>query len=358
MIPRTTVDVGEEVLEAVKRVLKSGQFVKGDECKQLEQEFSHYQKVKYGAGVNSGTSAIFLSLLCLGIKPQDEVITVPNTFAATINSILLLGAKPVFVDIDPNTFNIDISRIEEAITEKTKVIIPVHLYGLMADMKPIRDIADDNNLSILEDACQAHGAEYFSERAGKIGDLAAFSFFPTKNVTVAGDGGIVLSNNEELINKIKALRDHGRVNGKHKMVGLNNRLSEILAAIGREHLKKLDDYNNHRRKIAATYKRYLEDTGDIITPNEPTGYKHVYHLYTIRTDERDSLNSFLKSQKVDSKIMYPEKLNELDYVQSKSNSKGVNVNNEVNSKILSLPISGTLNLSDIEEVSKKIIEYF
>ena len=358
MIPRTTVDIGEDELNAVNRVLRSGQYVKGEECNLLEEEFSKYQNVKYGAGVNSGTSAIFLGLKSLGIKPRDEIITVPNTFAATVNSILMLGAKPVFVDIDFSTFNIDVSKIEDVISKRTKAIIPVHLYGLMSDMNPIKDIAEDNNLSILEDACQAHGAEYFSKRAGSIGDLTAFSFFPTKNVTVAGDGGIVLSNNEKLIDKIKVLRDHGRRNGKHVMIGLNNRLSEILAAIGREHLKKLDKYNDHRRKIADTYNQNLKDISEIVTPIEPKGYKHVYHLFTIKTKKRDELKKYLKENDIGTKIMYEERLNELDYVKQTAGNQPMPINDEVNQEILSLPISGTLDLEKINCVCDKIREFY
>lgn len=358
MIPRTTVDIGEDELNAVNRVLRSGQYVKGEECNLLEEEFSKYQNVKYGAGVNSGTSAIFLGLKSLGIKPRDEIITVPNTFAATVNSILMLGAKPVFVDIDFSTFNIDVSKVENVISKRTKAIIPVHLYGLMSDMNPIKDIAEDNNLSILEDACQAHGAEYFSKRAGSIGDLTAFSFFPTKNVTVAGDGGIVLSNNEKLIDKIKALRDHGRRNGKHVMIGLNNRLSEILAAIGREHLKKLDKYNEHRRKIADTYNQSLKDISKIVTPIEPEGYKHVYHLFTIKTKKRDELKKYLKENDIGTKIMYEERLNELDYVKQTAGNQPMPINDEVNQEILSLPISGTLDLEKINCVCDKIREFY
>ena len=219
MIPRTTVDLGVEEQNAILRVLESGQYVKGKECELLEKEFAEYQNVNHGAGVNSGTSALHLSLIALGIKPGDEVITTPNTFAATVNAIIMAGGIPKFVDINPKTFTIDIEKLNENITKETKVILPVHLYGLMADVKAIKEIIGEKDIYILEDACQAHGAEANSKKAGQIGDIAAFSFFPTKNITVGGDGGIVLSNNEDLINKIKALRDHGRINGKHEIVG-------------------------------------------------------------------------------------------------------------------------------------------
>lgn len=358
MIPRTTVDIGEAEKKAIERVFDSGQYVKGSECLKLEEEFSFYQNVKCGAGVNSGTSALHLSLLALEVKPGDEIITSPNTFAATVNSIILAGAKPVFSDIDPATFNLDPEKIKNAITEKTKVIIPVHLYGLIADMKPIKEITEDHNIKILEDACQAHGAEYYGKRAGSFGDLAAFSFFPTKNATVAGDGGIVLSNNEELITKIKALRDHGRINGKHVIPGLNNRLSELLAAIGRENIKQLDSANKNRRAIAKTYNEKLADIAEIELPLEPDNYEHVYHLYTIKSKERDQLCLYLKNEKIGSKIMYPERLNELEYVKNLIPYSPMPINDEVNSKILSLPISGTMNLEKIEFVCEKIIEFF
>ena len=358
MIPRTTVDIGNLEKEAVNRVLQSGQFVKGKECPLLEKEFSQQQNVKFGAGVNSGTSALHLSLLALNVKLGDEVVTTPNTFAATINAIILTGAKPIFVDINPKTFTLDITKLENVITEKTKVILPVHLYGLITDMKQVDEIAKKHDLRVLEDACQAHGAEYFGRKSGSFDDLAAFSFFPTKNATVAGDGGIVLSNNEELIEKIKSLRDHGRRRGEHVIAGLNNRLSEILAAIGREHIKKLDQFNNHRRKIANIYNQELDNLNQIELPIEPEGSKHVYHLFTIKAEERNKLQQFLKENKVGSKIMYPEKLNHLEYVKEISGFQQMPVNDKINAKILSLPISGSLDLEKIDEVVNVINKFY
>ncbi len=358
MIPRTTVDIGAQEREAIERVLNSGQFVKGKECTLLEEEFSNYQGVKYGAGVNSGTSALHLSLLALDLQPGDEVITTPNTFAATVNSIIIAGAKPKFVDVDSTTFNMDVEKLKEAITNKTKAIIPVHLYGLMADMVSISEIAKEKNIFTIEDACQAHGAECQGNKAGILGDLAAFSFFPTKNATVAGDGGIVVSNNEELINKIKSLRDHGRINGEHKIAGLNNRLSEILAAIGRAHIKGLEDFNTHRRKIAETYSQGIDEVDQINLPFEPEGYKHVYHLYTIKTEKRDELRQFLKENNIGSTIMYKDKLNELEYVKQITTYQELPVNDKISKQILSLPVSGSLELEKIERVAQTINSFF
>ena len=292
------------------------------------------------------------------MKSGDEVITVPNTFAATVNSIIMTGAKPVFVDINATTFTLDVSKLSKAITAKTKAIIPVHLYGLMADMKPIMEIAEEKGIYVLEDACQAHGAEYYGKRAGELGHIAAFSFFPTKNVTVGGDGGIVLSNDEELIEKIKALRDHGRKNGKHVMAGLNNRLSEILAVIGREHLKKLKSFTEHRRKIAKMYYEYLSDIPEIGLPLEPEGYKHVYHLYTIKAESRDRLQSYLRERGIQTSIMYKELLNKLSYVKKVAGNQETPINDSINPKILSLPISGTLPIENIETVAQEIINFY
>ncbi|MHA1223271.1 MAG: DegT/DnrJ/EryC1/StrS family aminotransferase [Candidatus Heimdallarchaeaceae archaeon] len=358
MIQRTSVDVGDEELNAIRRVFERGQFVKGEEAKKLEEEFASYQNTRYGATVNSGTSALHLSLLALNISQGDEIILPPNTFAATVNAIIIAGAKPIFVDINPETYTIDVEKIEKKISPKTKGIIPVHLYGLMADMYPIIDLAEKHDLFVLEDACQAHGAKYYNKKAGELGDIAAFSFFPTKNTTVAGDGGIVISNNEELITKVKALRDHGRIDGKHVMAGLNNRLSEILAAIGRSHLLKLDSFNSHRRKTARVYNEMLKDVQEIILPKEPKHFKHVFHLFTIRTSNRDELKKYLKEHNIGSKIMYKEKLNTLDYVVKVTGNQPMSVNDKVNKEILSLPISGSLNLNDIKEVCEKIIEFY
>ncbi len=358
MIPRTTVEITEDEKQAIERVLSSGQFVKGQEAELLEQEFSIYQRAKFAAVVNSGTSALHLSLLALGIKQGDEVLLPPNTFAATVNAIVLTGAKPVFVDIDPNTFLMDLTKIKKKITDKTKAIIPVHLYGLMCDMNEISKIAHERNLVVVEDACQSHGAECRGIRAGDLGTLAAFSFFPTKNTTVGGDGGIVVSNNEDLILKIKALRDHGRIDGVHVMAGLNNRLSEILAAIGRSHMRKLDSFNEHRREIAKLYKAKLGNLSQIELPYEPDQFKHVYHLYTIKVDNRDALKAFLKENNIGSTVMYQDRLNELEYIIELAGFQEMPINKEINSKILSIPISGTLELEKIERVCEKILEFY
>ena len=220
------------------------------------------------------------------------------------------------------------------------------------------DIAKENDLCVLEDACQAHGAEHNGYQSGNLSDLSAFSFFPTKNTTVGGDGGIVISNNEELIIKIQALRDHGRVNGQHIMAGLNNRLSEILAAIGRAHMKKLDEYNNHRRKIAQVYKNELNDISQIELPLEPENCKHVYHLFTIRTEKRTELKNYLKEKNIGSTIMYTERLNELEYVKKFAGNQPMQVNDSLVEKILSLPISGTMPLEKIGIVCEKIRNFY
>ncbi len=358
MIPRTTVDISKDEISAIERVLKSGQYVKGQEATLLEEEFAQYQKTKYAASVNSGTSALHLSLLASDIKSGDEVILPPNTFAATVNSIIIAGAKPVFCDIDPDTYLIDVTKIEKKITSKTKAIIPVHLYGLMCDMNAISMIAKENNLVTIEDACQSHGAECRGVRAGNLGTLAAFSFFPTKNTTVGGDGGIVISNNEDLIEKIKALRDHGRIEGKHVMAGLNNRLSEILAAIGRSHMKKLDTFNQRRREIASLYQKVLGELPQIQLPLEPDQFKHVFHLYTIKAENRDDLKTYLKEHSIGSTVMYKDRLNELEYITKIHGFQEMPVNKDINSKILSLPISGTLPLIDIKKVCKKILDFY
>ncbi len=358
MIPRTTVDVGTEELEAMKRVFDSQQYVKGVECELLEEEFSKYQGVKFGAGVNSGTSALHLSLLALGVQPGDEVITVPNTFVATVNAIIMVGAIPKFVDINPKTYTMDVSKIKDLITHKTKVIVPVHLYGLMAEMAPILEIAEKKGIYILEDACQAHGAEYFGKKAGMWGDVACFSFFPTKNVTVAGDGGIVLSNNEELIEKVKCLRNHGRKDKEYITAGLNNRLSELLAAIGREHLNKLDFFNNHRRKVAEYYNNHLSDNTDLELPIAPSEFKHVYHLFTIKARKRDKLQEYLNNKGIVSQVMYRERLNELEYITKITGKQNTPVNEKINERILSLPISGSMTIEKVEVVCKEICEFY
>src|SRR5690606_38426241 len=264
-----------------------------------------YSGAQFGIGVNSGTSALHLSLLAAGIGPGDEVITVPFTFVATIAAIEYAGAKPVLVDIDPKTYNMDPAALEAAITPRTRAVIPVHLHGLMAEMDPILEIARRHNLVVIEDACQAHGAEYKGKRAGSLGDLAAFSFYPGKNLGAYGEGGMVVTSNTDLAKKVRMLRDWGAEKKYHHVLkGYNYRLEGIQGAVLRVKLRHLEAWTEGRRRAAAHYDRLLGAAGIVIP--EPKPYqRHVYHVYAIRTTQRQAWQEALNARGIQTGIHYP-----------------------------------------------------
>ena len=262
--------------------------------------------MKYEIGVGNGTDALYLALRALGIKTGDEVITPPNTFIATVEAITLNGAKPVFVDINPETYNIDITKIEKAITKKTKAIIPVHLYGQPADIGPILKIAKKYNLKVIEDAAQAHGAEYRGKRVGGLGDVGCFSFFPAKNLGAYGDGGMVVTNNKKIAEKVRLLRNHGRVQKyEHQIEGTNSRLDELQAAILRVKLRYLNRWNKARRQRAKLYDRSLKNIKGVKIPFIAPWATPVYYVYTIRIKERDKLQESLKKKGISTGLYYP-----------------------------------------------------
>ena len=287
--------IEKEEINAVIDVMKSGMIAQGPKVIEFEEEFAKYVGAKYGIATNSGTSALHVALLAAGIGEGDEVITTPFTFAATGNSILYTGARPVFVDIDPETFTIDPAKIEEAITDKTKAIMPVQLYGQAADMEPIMKIAKEHDLIVIEDAAQAHGAEYNGEKVGNLGDMACFSFYPTKNMTTS-EGGMITTNSEEFAENAKVFRAHGSATKyHHDVLGYNFRMTDIAAAIGLEQLKKIDSFNEKRIANAKCLNEGLKDIEAIETPVLKDGCKHVYHQYTIKIKDgkRDELSDYL-----------------------------------------------------------------
>ena len=282
-----------EIDKAIQNVISDCEFIGGKYVKKFESEFANYCKVKYCIGVGNGTDALFISLKALGIGKEDEVITAANSFIATSEAISATGAKVVFVDCHPDYYTIDVSKIEEKITDKTKAIIPVHLYGQPADMYPIIEIANKYNLKVIEDAAQAHGALYKNRKAGSFGDLACFSFYPGKNMGAYGDAGCIVTNNEELSIKCRMLSNHGRVEKyNHEFEGYNSRLDGLQAAILSVKLKYLDEWNEKRRSVAQKYNELLRES-ILITPKELSGIECVYHLYVIRTEQRNELQEFL-----------------------------------------------------------------
>ncbi|MEA5503139.1 DegT/DnrJ/EryC1/StrS family aminotransferase [Halotia wernerae UHCC 0503] len=297
--------IKDEIDTAVLKVLESTQFVLGNEVTTLEQEFANYCSAEHGIAVNTGTSALHLALLAAGIGTGDEVITIPFTFVATVAAICYTGAKAVFVDIDPVSYTIDVTQIEKAITERTKAILPVHLYGQPADMEPIMEIARSHGLTVIEDAAQAHGAEYKGQRVGSIGDIGCFSFYPGKNLGAYGEGGMIVTNNPEYAHTMEMLRDWGQERKYHHvMKGYNYRMDGIQGAILRVKLRYLEKWTEARRANAAHYDALLKDLSLSIPTVMPYN-RHVYHVYAVRSPQRDELQKKLNDQGIQTGIHYP-----------------------------------------------------
>lgn len=346
--------IKEEIQAAINRVLERQWFILGEELENFEKEFSRYLNVKYGVGVNSGSDALYLAVLTCGIGKGDEVITVSHTMTSTVDAIVRSGAKPIFADIKEDTYNIDADEIESKITNKTKAILLVHLYGNSADMDPVMEIAEKYNLKIIEDACQAHGAEYKGQKLGSIGDIGCFSFYPTKNLGAYGDAGMIVTNDNVLANKLKLYRNYGQEKRYyHNFIGINSRLDEIQAAILRIKLKFLDQWNHMRREKAIIYKELLDNT-NLITPKEEEQSYHIYHLYVIRTKNRDNLLTLLKQNEIQTYIHYPIPVHLSKAYSNYKESYSLPITEKVCKEILSLPIHPFLRREDIEFICKII----
>ncbi len=295
-----------EINAAIQDVIDIGAFAGGPFVERFEEDFAAYCGGDHAIGVSSGTDALWLTLLAMDIGPGDEVITVPSTFMATAEAITYCGAKPVFVDIDEQTYTMDPARLEKAITLRTKAIIPVHLFGQPADMDPIMEIAHRRGLRVIEDACQAHGAEYKGRRAGVLGDAGCFSFYPGKNLGAFGEAGAIVTNDKGLDEKIRILRDHGQVRKyHHTMIGWNCRMDGIQGAVLRIKLRHLDRRNALRCALAIQYDRALGDAELVVTPSKAPWVRHVYHIYAIRVAERDAMIRELDAQGITCGIHYP-----------------------------------------------------
>ena len=336
---------------AIARVLESSQFVLGEEVAAFEEEFAAYCSARYGIAVNSGTSALHLALLTAGIGPGDEVITVPFTFVATVAAILYTGARPVFVDIEPRSYALNVNQLEGAITERTKAILPVHLYGQPADMDPILLIARRYNLIVIEDAAQAHGAEYKGHRVGSIGDLGCFSFYPGKNLGAYGEGGIVVTNNHKYARTIRMLRDWGQECKYHHVLrGYNYRMDGVQGAILRVKLRHLEAWTETRRAHAARYDQFLTGSG-VQTPEEMPYARHVYHIYAVRVQQRDALQQALHAQGIQTGIHYPLPVHLQKAYADLGYRKGDFPHSELAaSEVLSLPMYAELPSSAIDQV--------
>ncbi|GGF36795.1 glutamine--scyllo-inositol aminotransferase [Youhaiella tibetensis] len=295
-----------ELDAAVLDVLASGAYILGEPVERFEKAFAAYCGVEHAIAVNSGTSALHLAFLAANIGPGDEVITTPFTFVATVSAIIYAGATPVFVDVEPDSFAIDPAKVEAAITPRTKAIVPVHLYGQMADMDALQSIAVNHGLVIIEDACQAHGAAYHGHRAGSMGLSAAFSFYPGKNLGACGEGGIVVTNSEEQMRTMRSLRDWGQAERyNHVLKGFNYRMDAIQGAVLDVKLRYLEDWTEARRAVAAQYRQLLSEVESLRLPAELPGRRHVYHVFAVRTRDREGLRRHLASEGVHTGLHYP-----------------------------------------------------
>jgi len=347
--------IANEITTALQNVLDNSAFAGGPFVTQFEKEFAEFYKSESAIGVGSGTSALWAALVGLGIGEGDEVITAPNTFIATAEAISVCGARPVFVDINEQTYNINPELIEKAITPRTKAIIPVHLYGQTAEMDNIIEIARAHGLYVIEDACQAHGSEY-KGRIGCMGEASCFSFYPGKNLGAYGEAGAVVTNNTELADKIRMFRDHGqRKKYYHSIVGWNARMDGFQGAVLSVKLKHLTDWNESRRKNAQLYNDLLVDVEGIITPTEADYAKHVYHIYAIRCKKRDALINALSEKEVSCGIHYPVPLHLQDAYKSLGYSDGsFPVAERCAGELVSLPMFCELTQEQIEKVAKEI----
>jgi len=347
--------IREEIRPAIDRVLDSCQYALGSEVAAFEKEFAAYCQTEYAIGVNSGTSALHLALLAAGVGPGDEVITVSHTFVATVAAIHYTGATPVLIDIDPASYTMDAAQIEAAISPRTKVILPVHLYGQPADMDAILDIATRHNLMVIEDAAQAHGAEYKGRRCGSMGAMGCFSFYPGKNLGAYGEGGAVVTNNPEYNRIIRMLRDWGAEKKYHHVLkGYNYRMEGIQGAVLRVKLRHLQAWNDGRRLNAERYRTWLHDSG-VGIPAEMPYARHVYHVYAIRTTRREALQQYLQVRQIHTGIHYPIPVHLLEAYRDLGYRKGMLPHTEqAADEVLSLPMCAELSAEQIEEVAAAV----
>ncbi len=362
IVPMTDIQIQYKKLKpefdsAVQRVLDSGHFILGKDVGELEASMANYLHTKFAVACASGTDALQIALMAIGIKPGDEVITTPFTFVATAETVLLLGATPVYVDIDERTYNIDPIKIEAAITPKTKAIIPVHLYGQAAEMDVIKEIARKHNLIVIEDTAQAVGATYKGMKVGGIGDIGTISFFPSKNLGAFGDAGMMVTNHEDVYQKMKMICNHGsRVRYQHEILGVNSRLDTIQAAILNVKLKYLDSWNEARRRVAQKYNESFNGA-NVITPHVESYNQHIYHQYTIRVQNRNKVGEALKAKDIPWAIHYPIPLHLQPAFSGLGKAKGMlPIAEKISEEVISLPMHAELTDEQIHYVADTIIE--
>ncbi|MBU5614640.1 DegT/DnrJ/EryC1/StrS family aminotransferase [Geomonas azotofigens] len=348
--------ISEEVQRSIAEVLSRCAFSGGPYVEKFEEEFAAFCGSKHAAGVGSGTEALWLALLGLGVQPGDEVITVPNSFIATAEAISLCGARPVFVDVQEDSFTMAPALLPQAITKRTKVIIPVHLYGQTADMDPILSIAERHGIAVLEDACQAHGSEYKGRRAGSLGHAACFSFYPGKNLGAYGEAGGVVTNDEQLAKKIKMLRDHGQSRKYyHDVIGMNGRMDGIQGAVLSVKLKYLDSWNKQRRANALKYQEKLAGVTGVKVPDEMDYAHHVYHVFAVRSRNREKMRSDLQASGIDCGVHYPVPIHLQEaYAARKELAGKFPVAESCAEELLSLPMFPELTGSEVDYICQEV----
>jgi dTDP-4-amino-4,6-dideoxygalactose transaminase len=352
-------EIENEVLPMVKEVMENTAFIGGPQVSGFEREFAEFCDTDYCVGVNSGTDALRFALMSVGVGPGDEVITVPNTFIATTEAISQAGGTPVFVDVYQNTSEIDISQIENKITERTKAIIPVHLYGQPADMDAVLNTGKKYNIEVIEDSCQAHGALYKGKKAGSLGRVGCFSFYPGKNLGAYGEGGAIVTQEENIANKIKMIRDHGQIRKYyHELEGYNGRLDAIQAGVLRIKLRKIDEWNKARRRNASLYNELLGDIPGVELTIEEEFAQSVYHLYVILTEDRDGLQKFLGDNGIATGLHYPVPLHlQRAYGRLGYKKRDFPVAENLSERLLSLPMYPQLTHEQIKYVAECIEQF-
>jgi len=348
--------ISSDVDQAIRRVINNTSFIMGQEVEAFEAAFAAYSRAEHAIGVASGTAALHLALLACGVGPGHEVITTPHTFIATAEAIAHAGARPVFVDIDPRAYTLDPAAIEAAITERTRAIIPVHLYGQPADMDPILKVARQHGLRVIEDAAQAHGAEYKGGRVGALGDVACFSFYPGKNLGAYGDGGAVVTNDPQIADQVRLLRNHGRRQKyEHLVEGYGERLDALQAAILNAKLPHLESWTNARRNLAGHYRACLAGDNEIVVPLDPDDVRHVYHLFVIQVPFRDEVFSALREDGIGVGIHYPIPLHLQPAYRYLGLEKGCfPVTEACASRVLSLPLYPEMTEDQVSWVAERV----
>lgn len=343
----------DDLLAAVTRVCDSQRCILGDEVAALERELADYLGVAHALGVSSGTDALIAALMALEVGPGDEVITPTFSFFASAGSVVRLGARPVFVDIDPATYNLDFDAVRRAITPRTKAVMPVHLYGQAADLDPIVDLCRRHGLRLVEDCAQSYGARYDGRMTGSFGDFGCFSFYPSKNLGAFGDGGMVTTNDESMAAEVRVYRNHGsRTRYHHHVIGYNSRLDEVQAVILRVKLQHLEDFNTRRRAVAHAYNERL--AGSVVTPVEAPNRTHVYHQYTVRSPRRDAIQKALAAAGIGSMIYYPVPLHQQEVYADLCRGVSLPVSEAVAQEVISLPIFPQMTLEQVDRVCEVV----